>query len=157
LEEDDEYNGFYIPKGAVIHAVDLALARDEQLYPDPETYNPARWLEPSYPTYKEPLTEHPRLMGHHGFGMGRRMCPGIDVTEAELLVACGALLFAFDMKPYNNSKGEPQWPDSLAFTPNLIGGPLPFKFDCAVRSEKKAARIRELYEESLANEAAGLI
>jgi cytochrome P450 len=157
LEEDDEYNGYYLPKGAVIHAVDLALARDEKLYPDPETYNPARWLEPEYPTYKEPLTEHPRLMGHHGFGMGRRMCPGIDVTEAELLVACGALLFGFEMKPYKNSKGEPQWPDSLAFTPNLIGGPLPFKFDCAVRSPEKAARIKELYEQSVADEAAGRI
>lgn len=155
LEEDDEYKGYYLPKGAVIHAVDLALARDESLYPDPETFNPNRWLDPQYPTYKEPLTEHPRLMGHHGFGMGRRMCPGIETTECELLVACSAILFGFKLEPNRDENGEPIWPDSKAFTPNLIGGPLPFKFQLKVRSEEKAKRIIELYEESLLVEAEG--
>ena len=138
----------------MIHAVDLALARDPTIYPDAEEFRPERWLEPSWPTYKEPLTEHPRLMGHHGFGMGRRMCPGIDVTEAELLVACGSLCWGFELKPYLNSKGEPKWPDSKAFTPNLIGGPLPFEFDLRVR-ESKRERIIELYEESVRQEAEG--
>ena len=98
---------------------------------------------------------HPRLMGHHGFGMGRRMCPGIDITEAELLVACGALAWGFTMKPYLNSKGQPKWPDSKAWTPNLIGGPLPFEFDLQVRDQRRRERIIELHEESLRKEAAG--
>ena len=135
--------------------MDLALARDPELYPDPEEFKPERWLDSSFPTYKEPLTEHPRLMGHHGFGMGRRMCPGIDVTEAELLVACGSLPAFFTLKPYLNSKGEPKWPDSNAFTANLIGGPLPFEFDLKVRDEKRAKRITQLYEESVEAEKNG--
>ncbi|KAH0839097.1 hypothetical protein AYO21_04691 [Fonsecaea monophora] len=157
LEEDDEWNGYYLPKGAVIHAVDLALARNPELYPDGETYKPERWLEKEYPTYKEPLTEHPRLMGHHGFGMGRRMCPGIEITEAELLVACGSIVGCFELKPYMDANGQPKWPDSNAFTPNLIGGPLPFEMDVKVRSPEKAARIKAWYEESVADEAAGKI
>jgi cytochrome P450 len=155
LEEDDTYNGYWLPKGAVIHAVDLAIARNPELYPDAETYNPDRWLSPEFPTYKEPLTEHPRLMGHHGFGMGRRMCPGIEVTEAELLVACSALCWGFNMKPNMDKNGQPIWPDSNKFTANLIGGPLPFDFDLQVRDEKRATMIREMYEESLLAEAAG--
>ena len=156
LEEDDEWNGYYLPKGAVIHAVDLALARNPELYPDAEAFRPERWLEKDFPTYKEPLTEHPRLMGHHGFGMGRRMCPGIEVTEAELLVACGSIVGCFELKPEMDANGQPMWPDSLAFTPNLIGGPLPFKMDVKVRPEK-ASRIKVWYEESVADEAAGKI
>lgn len=157
LEEDDEYRGYFLPKGAVIHAIDLALCRDPKLYPDAEDYKPERWLEPSYPTYKEPLTEHPRLMGHHGFGMGRRMCPGIEVTEAELLVACGSLISYFELHPNKDASGNPLWPDANKFTSNLIGGPLPFSFDLRVRSSRHAERIKQLYHESVAAEAAGQI
>jgi cytochrome P450 len=157
LEEDDEWNGYFLPKGAVIHAIDLALARDPKLYPDADSYRPERWLEDSWPTYKEPLTEHPRLMGHHGFGMGRRMCPGIEVTEAELLVACGSIIGSFELKPYMDANGQPMWPPSWNFTPNLIGGPLPFQMDVKVRSPQKAERIRHWFEESVADEAAGKV
>ncbi|KAL6245054.1 hypothetical protein RBB50_007829 [Rhinocladiella similis] len=157
LEEDDEWNGYYLPKGAVIHAVDLALARNPELYPDPETYRPERWLQKEFPTYKEPLTEHPRLMGHHGFGMGRRMCPGIEVTEAELLVACGSIVGCFELLPPMDANGQPKWPESYKFTPNLIGGPLPFEMDVKARNPEKAERIKVWYEESVADEAAGKI
>ena len=91
VQEDDTYNGYFIPKAAVVHAIDLAIACDPALYPDLESFNPGRWLDPAFPTYQEPLSVHPRLLGHHGFGRGRRMCPGIELTEAELLVACGSL------------------------------------------------------------------
>src|SRR2546421_3377596 len=70
LQADDVYEGYFIPKGTIVHAVELAIARDPVAYPDPEAYNPARWLDPSFPTYKEPLTEFPKLMGHHQFGCG---------------------------------------------------------------------------------------
>ena len=76
------------------------------------------------------------------------MCPGIEVTEAELLVACGSLLWAFTMKPNVGRNGQPQWPDSNAFTSNVIGGPLPFFFDLKVRDESRKAKIEEMYEQS---------
>ena len=79
--KDDIYNGYFIPKGAIVHACDLAIARDPVQYPEPERYNPGRWLEPEYPTYREPLTEYPKLMGHHQFGCGLRICPGVALTE----------------------------------------------------------------------------
>ncbi|KAK4940373.1 hypothetical protein LTR10_019479 [Elasticomyces elasticus] len=146
VTDDDEYEGYFIPKGAVVHAIDLSMARNPTLYPDADAYNPGRWLEPEYPTYQEPLTVHPRLLGHHGFGRGRRMCPGIEITEAELLIGCGSLLWAFTMKPNVGTDGQLQWPDPLAMTSNVIGGPLPFKFDLKVRSEQRRAKIVELYQ-----------
>ncbi|KAL6246937.1 hypothetical protein RBB50_006244 [Rhinocladiella similis] len=144
VTEDDSYEGYYIPKGAVLHAVDISMARNEEMYPDANTYNPARWLQPEFPTYQEPLTVYPRLLGYHGFGRGRRMCPGIETTEAELLVACGSLLWAFTMKPNKGPDGSPQWPDPKKRTSNVIGGPLPFQFELKVRNEQRRAKIEEL-------------
>ena len=149
VEKDDVYNGYFIPKGAVVHAIDLSLARHPELYPDPETFNPGRWLEPSFPTYQEPLTVHPRLLGHHGFGRGRRQCPGIEITEAELLVGCGSLLWAFSMKPNVNAAGERVWPDPDRWTSNVIGGPLPFEFDLRIRNEERRQKVSDMFEASV--------
>jgi len=154
LEEDDEWNGYYIPKGAIIHACDLALAREPQVYPDCENFRPERWLEPDWPTYKEPLTEHPRLMGSHHFGMGRRMCPGIELTEAELLVACGTVINCFNLKPIKDAAGNEVPPPSYDFTANLIGGPMPFQMDVVVRPGM-AEKIQKWYADSAAVEEAG--
>jgi cytochrome P450 len=71
LIKDDVYDGFFIPAGANIHGVQWAIHRDPELYPDPETFNPARWLEKSYPTYREPLTTFPNLQNYSSFGFGR--------------------------------------------------------------------------------------
>lgn len=78
------------------------------------------------------------------------MCPGIEITEAELLVACGSLLWAFEMKPNMDKNGQPMWPDSDYWTSNVIGGPLPFHFDLKVRNEQRKSVITQLFEESLA-------
>lgn len=77
------------------------------------------------------------------------MCPGIEITEAELLVACGSLLWAFEMRPTKDRNGQPQWPNPDHWTSNVIGGPLPFHFDLKLRSEERRQVITELFEESL--------
>lgn len=69
---DDVYDGYFIPKGAMIHANHFAISRDNDLYPDAHEFHPERWLDPSWPTFKEPLTEHPVLRGDIAFGYG--MC-----------------------------------------------------------------------------------
>jgi len=68
------------------------------MFPDPEAFNPLRWLEPQYPTYKEPLTQFPTLLNSSQFGYGRRTCQGQTVTEADLLVGIGSIAWMFDMK-----------------------------------------------------------
>ena len=68
--EDGIYDGYLIPKGALIHANHFAISRDEELYPDAAEFRPERWLEPSWPTFREPLTEYPTLRGDTAFGYG---------------------------------------------------------------------------------------
>jgi cytochrome P450 len=81
LTKDDVYNGSFIAKGTNVHGNQWAIHREDALYPDLETFIPERWLEPSYPTYKEPLTTYPNLQNYSGFGFGRRICPGQNISE----------------------------------------------------------------------------
>lgn len=132
VEEDNIYNGRLIKKGTIAHVVELAIARDPVLYPDPDAFNPDRWLKPSYPTYREPLTEHPSIHGHHQFGFGRRVCPGVALTEAELLAACSGILSCFELKK-KVVDGKEHTPDPWKMSTNLIGGPLEFEFNLEAR------------------------
>jgi hypothetical protein len=68
--EDDVYEGYFIPKGSIVHANHFAISRDQDMYPDAAEFHPERWLEPSWPTYKEPLTEYPVLRADTAFGYG---------------------------------------------------------------------------------------
>ncbi len=96
--KDDIYHDFFIPKGAVIIPNQWAIMRAEDLYPDPESFRPERWLEPKYPTYQEPLSTYPNLKRFAAFGHGRRICPGLEVTEKALFLEASSLLWACNVK-----------------------------------------------------------
>ena len=68
------------------------------MFPDPEAFNPLRWLKPEYPTYREPLTQYPTILNMTQFGYGRRTCQGQTVTEADLLVGVGSVAWLFDIR-----------------------------------------------------------
>lgn len=150
VTQDDNFEGYYIPEGSVVHIVEQALSLDPEVYPEPKKYNPARWLESQYPSFQEPLTKYPRLNGFHGFGSGARTCPGIEWTQAELLIACGSLVQNFDLLPdVDSTTGEKKWPDPDNRTSNVIGGPLHFDFNLQVR-EGRSEKIRSMYDEVIA-------
>ena len=122
-----------------------SLARDPAVYPDPDTFNPGRYLDPSYPTYREPLTEFPTIRGYHGFGFGRRICPGQEVAEAELLVACAAIAWAFKLEKKRLSSGEEVPINDYNFTSTLITTAKPFEMEFVVRSDKHAQLILDRF------------
>ncbi|UKZ75803.1 hypothetical protein TrVFT333_003497 [Trichoderma virens FT-333] len=87
LIKDDIYEGIFLQAGTSIHPNQWAIHRDPTLYPDPESFRPERWLEPSWPTYREPLTQFPNLQNFSAFGFGRRICPGQSIAERSLNIA----------------------------------------------------------------------
>jgi cytochrome P450 len=58
--EDDIYEGYFIPKGAAVFALSHYIHRKEELYPDPESFKPERFLD-----------EYGQLnnLPHAGFGL----------------------------------------------------------------------------------------
>ncbi|RAQ99876.1 cytochrome p450 [Stemphylium lycopersici] len=98
LIQDDEYNGYHIPKGSTIHPLEWAISRDPEMYPDPEAFNPLRWIKPDYPTYQEPLSQYPTIINSTQFGYGRRVCTGQAVADEDLLIGIGSIAWLFDIK-----------------------------------------------------------
>jgi cytochrome P450 len=119
-----------------------AIHRDPQLYPDPETFNPARWLEKGYRTYREPLSKFPNIQNYSAFGFGRRICPGMNIAERSLniLVARIAWASSITKKP---GVSVP-WYD---YTTGFNVQPNPFQFDLAGRSEKRLALVARSWAE----------
>lgn len=146
LTSNYTYDGYHFPKGAIVHILDIAMSRDPERYINPEQYNPDRWLNESSPNFRGPLTEHPRLKGHHIFGRGKRVCPGQDFAEAELLVFCGNLVKFFDLGPKVAPNGEKIWPDPEKWTTDVIGGPLPFQCEIKARSGLEGT-MKNMWEE----------
>ncbi|KAH9926307.1 cytochrome P450 98A3 [Epithele typhae] len=81
---DDEFNGHFIPKGTVIIVNIWSLARDPELYPDPD----------ADPT-------------EIAFGFGRRICPGRYFAEASLWVVIASVLHTFTISPPVDADGKP--------------------------------------------------
>jgi hypothetical protein len=104
---------------------------------------PERWLESSYPTYKEPLTEFPNLNGDRSFGYGNRSCPGVDLTQCELLGLIGHLMWAFEITRPEGKDGCANPVPWYETAPWVITMSKPFPANIRVRSEAKRKYILE--------------
>ncbi|KAG8728589.1 hypothetical protein FRC10_004813 [Ceratobasidium sp. 414] len=65
---DDIYKGYRIPKGAIV-----AISQNPNVYKDPETFEPDRFLDPS-------------VAASPAFGFGRRGCPGVHYAQSALYI-----------------------------------------------------------------------
>ncbi|KAL1936980.1 hypothetical protein VTO73DRAFT_2440 [Trametes versicolor] len=99
--EDDEYSGYCIPKGSIIIPNLWAFSRDPDVYPDPEAFNPDRFLT-NGEFYAGALDPHSYI-----FGFGRRICPGRHLADASLFLACASILYAFNISPPLDDDGSP--------------------------------------------------
>jgi hypothetical protein len=120
-----------------------AIFREEALYPDPDSFKPDRWLKPNYPTYQEPLTKYPNLARFAGFGHGRRICPGLEVSEKALFLEVTSLYWACNVRPARNSQGkdvEIPWYD---YTGVAISTPKRFQFRVEERSDGRLAMMEQ--------------
>lgn len=141
LTRDDEYNGFHIPAGANIHPNQWAIHRDAALYPDPETYNPARWLESEWPTYRTPLTVYPNIQSYSNFGFGRRICVGQNIAERNLMIIAARIAWAADIGAVKPDKLPPLYDYRAGFN----SFPKWFALRCEPRSRERMEVIEREY------------
>ncbi|KAG6909897.1 hypothetical protein DXG01_014711 [Tephrocybe rancida] len=117
--EDDviEYNGeeYFIPKGSTIMGVPWIIEHDPSVYPDPDTFNPGRWID-----------ENGQLKGDYSttaFGWGRRTCPGTPFAERSLWMNVTLWLWTFNIK---RAPGYNYVSDDSAFIPDFGTAPKQF-------------------------------
>ncbi|KAI0155792.1 cytochrome P450 [Pestalotiopsis sp. NC0098] len=153
MEQDDVYQGYFLPKGTRILPLDWAFLRNPAKYPDPESFRPERWLEPGWPTFQEPLTQFPTIKGMSSFGWGQRQCLGMTLTQDELVVACGALMWCFNLKQKVDASTGQNLPVPLHKSNSLlIIKPDPFQMAFEPRSEERKHEAMRLWAESEARD-----
>ncbi|KLO09945.1 cytochrome P450 [Schizopora paradoxa] len=139
--EDDEYNGYFIPKGAVIFPNVWQMCHDPSLYHDSFAFKPERFLPSGG---REPELD-PR---NFAFGFGRRICPGKELGDASLYVAFSTVLAVFNISKARDSAGRLTEPE-VEYLPGVVSHPK--KFQCSInpRSQGAVALIRTVMTESL--------
>ncbi|CAE6504159.1 unnamed protein product [Rhizoctonia solani] len=122
--EDDEYHGYFIPKGSIVMTNAWAMSRDESVYKSPETFNPERFLDTD-------------IAGAPVFGFGRRSCPGLHYAEASLFIVVASILAVFDIKPkVNPVTGQEEIPEAKVALHALVSRILPF--ECTIKPRSNA-------------------
>ena len=120
LIKDDVYKlpdgqSVFLEAGTCVHPVQWSIHRDEELYPDAESFRPERWLEPDWPTFKEPLDKFPNLQNFSAFGFGRRICPGINIAERFLYILISRIAWSSDISCKKDELGVDVLPASYDY------------------------------------------
>ncbi|KAI9764930.1 MAG: hypothetical protein M1840_007955 [Geoglossum simile] len=120
--QDDEYMGYYIPKGAIVVANHWSLDLDKDAFEDPEDFKPQRWIEnPGLPLAT--------------FGFGRRACPGKHIGQNSLYSVISCVLWAFHID-YAYENGKRLEIDPWNMTQGSDSRPMPFKACFRPRSQR---------------------
>lgn len=156
--EDDHYRGFYIPKGTVILGNSWAINLNPEYYPDPDRFNPLRFLDvdsdslpylehhnkSSNATANASGLAHPSKSGHSSFGWGRRICPGAELASNTLLITLSRLLWGFDIRPVPGVAY-----DTLDYTNGFNIRPRGLRVSIEIRSQRHRGVVAREYEAAM--------
>ncbi|KAF9455804.1 cytochrome P450 [Collybia nuda] len=126
--EDDEYNGYFIPGGAMVIPNIWTMQMDPNVYKNPEVFNPQRYIDnPNLPL--------------HAFGFGRRGCPGRRVGEQTLFLEFATIAWALNIHAAKDPvSGNPVNLDSnreTGYSPVGLLRPNPFKVSITPRDNER--------------------
>ncbi|KAF7591621.1 hypothetical protein BBP40_001260 [Aspergillus hancockii] len=129
---NDTCQGYFIPKGSIIIANIWGFTHDPEVFHDPMSFKPERFLG------ENPEPDARRL----AFGFGRRICPGRVLADSAIFINIAQCLTVFNIsKKIRNGKViEPR----VEFQPALISHPLPYEVTIKPRSPAHEDLIRSV-------------
>ncbi|KAJ3562903.1 hypothetical protein NP233_g9292 [Leucocoprinus birnbaumii] len=148
--EEDEYRGYHVPKGAVVIGNSWAILHDEKVFPDPEKFDPERFLEVVSPDGHliECNKNLPDPEEVCTFGFGRRTCPGKDIALANVWLSAACILACFNISSHLDANGDEIAPEVEYLGKEAILHPEPFECRIAPRDDSAKALIRAEFDES---------
>ncbi|EJD42439.1 cytochrome P450 [Auricularia subglabra TFB-10046 SS5] len=132
---DGMFGGYFIPKGAVIIPNVWGFTRDVDIYPNPEQFDPSRFLG------DRPQAD-PR---DFAFGFGRRVCAGRQLAEASLFFLIANSLATLQISKKVGDDGLPIAP-KVEFASGSVAHPAPFECDIRPRGPRAEALIRTAHD-----------
>ncbi|KAF8874760.1 cytochrome P450 [Infundibulicybe gibba] len=124
---DDEYDGYFIPKGTLVMGNTWSILHDPEIYDQPLEFKPERFLKDGKIDPSVPGAEAA------AFGFGRRMCPGRYFSNDSLFCTISAVLSVFSISPTSDEHGNPI-PIQPEMTTGVLSCPVPFCCDIKPRS-----------------------
>jgi len=137
VTEDDEYDGYRIPKRSTIMANVWGILHDENKYPEPHKFSPER-----FQNEEENRDAGINELPHAAFGFGRRVCPGRWLAYDSIWIAVVSVLSVYNISTATDDEGVPVQP-TAEYTSGLISHPKPFACWITPRSEAAAALIKQ--------------
>ncbi|KAF5231552.1 hypothetical protein FANTH_13355 [Fusarium anthophilum] len=132
---DDVFEGYFIPKDAIIMPNIWYFAYDPEVHQDPMRFNPERFLS----TDGNQPEQDPHT---YTFGFGRRVCPGRVLADNALFLNIAQSLAVLHIGK-NENGAQPE----LLCTPGMISHPEPFKAAITPRSPHHEELIRSLEQQ----------
>jgi len=130
-DSDDVYNGYRIPAGSMVIGNSWAILHDENVYPDPTSFKPERFLKNGAPDPSVPLPDS-------AWGFGRRSCAGKEFVLSFMFITIASVLASFDIDAPTDEKGRAIFPKD-EFTGGIIRHAVPFECVIKPRSSHAAA------------------
>ncbi|KAM5541819.1 hypothetical protein V8D89_004548 [Ganoderma adspersum] len=126
---DDEYNGYFIPSGALVFVNTWSILRDPEVYARPDEFIPDRFLDSD-----GNLDLCGRDPADVVFGFGRRICPGRHFAESTMFILSASVLSAFEIGSPVGEDGVPVQFKREAADNNMIAHPKVHKYTMKPRS-----------------------
>ena len=133
-DQEDEFRGYRIPKGAIILPSIKWFSADPGVYQNPELFRPERFLGPA---------EEPSPYAYV-FGFGRRICPGRLLADSNLFLTIAQSLAVFEISKAVDRETGREIEPVVGTTPGLVAHPMPFQCRIVPRSEKHAELITKV-------------
>ncbi|KAF8652307.1 hypothetical protein AX16_004465 [Volvariella volvacea WC 439] len=133
-ESGDIYKGYHIPANSVVTPNLWAMMHDEEVYPDPFTFNPDRFMK------NGKLNEGIRDPERIAFGFGRRICPGRHFSSLSTWMTMACLITLFDFSKPVDENGDVIEP-KLEWSSSVVSFPAPFKCKIVPRSREASSGI----------------
>lgn len=143
------YKNIHIPANSIVTIQQYAIHYNPQLFPEPETFNPSRYLAfPEKSGFYAAGGADAR--DHWNFGAGRRICPGLHLAENSMFIVLAKLLWAFDVLPPLDKEGRDERVDvsDEAFELGANTVPKPYRVRWMVRGDEVRRTIEREAEEA---------
>ncbi|MCJ1439431.1 hypothetical protein MMC27_008825 [Xylographa pallens] len=133
-DQEDEYQGYRIPKGAILLPSIKWFSMDPAIYPEPEKFIPERFFgsnqAPSPCDYV--------------FGFGRRICPGRLLANSSMFLIIAQTLAVFEISKVVDQETGRTIEPVVGTLPGFVAHPIPFQYKIVPRSGKHAEIIKSV-------------
>ncbi|KAJ5159284.1 Cytochrome P450 [Penicillium coprophilum] len=144
LTQDDWVNGYLLPKGTTVFLNVWGLHHDDRVFPNPDQFDPSRYEGRNKLASDYAVSPDCMQRDHFIYGAGRRLCPGIHLSERSMFLGAAKLLWAFQFEPELDESGKPVAIDTdpiTGYTEGFLVCPKAFKCRVSPRSAVRAETI----------------